>query len=36
MNTRVWVAALDFELEPAFEAALLSLLAPAPIAATES
>lgn len=36
MNTRVWVAALDFELEPAFEAALLSLLAPAPIAVTES
>ena len=36
MNTRVWVATLDFELEPAFESALLALLAPTPIAITES
>lgn len=33
MNTRVWVAALDFEPEPAFESALLALL-PSPTSST--
>ena len=33
MNTRVWVAALDFEPEPAFESALIALLASAAFAA---
>ena len=36
MNTRVWVAALDFEPEPAFESALLALIAPATLATNEN